>query len=316
MQDSPILSHLILEDAFILTASMSGKLVIADLAGGDVIESRRDHSKYIVKIVSNSDAADPLIATAGWDDRVNVYAPLLDKTTPKSATLRDPIAVITLPTKPESLFFARHPQSKQPVLVISRTDSSHLHFWTVEESPRLLGRQNLAPDSNAWVAFTPSSLAVCPTDPSLVAVATRSSPHMKLIVSHLLFPPFDSSSTSADPAISATASSQARAELAVADKEHDAIKLHCNTMSGQTPYSTPQVVWRPDGSGVWVNGDDGLIRGIDVKTGKVVSTLRGHDPGSKVRTLWAGYVGVGDGGEKEEWLVSGGFDQKLIVWKP
>ena len=38
----------------------------------------------------------------------------------------------------------------------------------------------------------------------------------------------------------------------------------------------------------------------------------------KVRTIWAGWVEVlKDGGEVgvEEWVVSGGFDKRLIVWK-
>ena len=41
----------------------------------------------------------------------------------------------------------------------------------------------------------------------------------------------------------------------------------------------------------------------------VVATLKGHDPATKIRCLAAAMV------EDEEWLVSGGFDQKLIVWK-
>jgi len=64
-----------------------------------------------------------------------------------------------------------------------------------------------------------------------------------------------------------------------------------------------------------VNGDDGQVRGIDAQSGKVVVTLQeGHEVGSKVRCLWAGEVEGGDGG-REEVLVSGGFDQRLIVWR-
>jgi hypothetical protein len=55
----------------------------------------------------------------------------------------------------------------------------------------------------------------------------------------------------------------------------------------------------------------------------VVSTLRGHEAGSKVRCLWAGNVkkketkneeGEGEDGVEREILVSGGFDHRLIVW--
>ena len=86
-------------------------------------------------------------------------------------------------------------------------------------------------------------------------------------------------------------------------------------MAPQTPYSTPQVCWRPDGSGVWVNGEDGALRGLEAKTGKVVTTLtNGHEAGSKIRSVWAGLVKYN--GEEEEWVVSGGFDKRLIVWRP
>lgn len=65
---------------------------------------------------------------------------------------------------------------------------------------------------------------------------------------------------------------------------------------------------------MWVNGDDGVVRGVEARTGKVVALLKGgHEAGSKVRSIWAGWVGVGEG--REEWVVSGGFDRRLVVWR-
>ena len=81
-----------------------------------------------------------------------------------------------------------------------------------------------------------------------------------------------------------------------------------------------------------MNGDDGVIRGICAQTGKVVRKLqgdgegegeersrRGHEAGSKVRGLGAGVVrvevGEGDEGIEEEWVVSGGFDRRCVVWR-
>jgi len=141
---------------------------------------------------------------------------------------------------------------------------------------------------------------------------------MKLIIVRLLFPFSSSDFVSNDDVQTQpqTQASQARAALAVQDREDKAIKLHVSTMSPQTPYSTPQVVWRPGGSGVFVNADDGVVRGIDTDTGKVVSLLRAHEVGSKVRTLYAGFESGGDGdGKGREILVSGGFDKKVFVWR-
>lgn len=306
---------------------MSGQLVASDLKGNK-LDSRRDHSKYVVKVATYQHGDETLIATAGWDCKINVYRPTAVSEGASSFGISDPISTITLQTKPEALIFLRHPSTSQPILLVSRTDSSHIFYYTALESPpRLLGKQNLAPHSNAWVAFTPSSLAICPTDPTLLATGTNSVPHMKLLIVRLLVPSYDPQPAAAGervrtsllddtPRVGETQASQARAALAVADRESAAIQIHATTMAPQTPFSTPAVAWRPDGSGVWVNGDDGAVRGIESSTGKVVATLKGHEEDSKVRCLWAGSVETGvQGHEKEEWLVSGGFDQKLIVWK-
>ncbi|KAK4545566.1 hypothetical protein LTR36_002916 [Oleoguttula mirabilis] len=323
LHDSPILSCAVFRQQYLLTASMSGQLAVSDIAGSTT-EQRRDHSKYIVKVAVHDEEDGPLIATAGWDCKINLYSPSIAE---EQFSLGEPTASITLPTKPEAIVFLRHPETAQPILIVSRTDSSFLYYYTTEPKPRLLGRQNLAPHSNAWVAFTPSALALCPTDHSLLAVGTSTVPHMKLLLVRLLVPPYaqEAPSTSAAPATplrtlllddgpaTETQASQARAALVIAERESAAIQIHCTTMAPQTAYSTPAVAWRPDGSGVWVNGDDGAIRGVEVSSGKVVSTLQGHEAGSKVRCLWAGDVDGEDG--KEEMLVSGGFDQKLIVWR-
>lgn len=101
-------------------------------------------------------------------------------------------------------------------------------------------------------------------------------------------------------------------QLVVEDQEDAAIQLNVNIFAPQTPYSTPQVSWRPDGSGVWVTAEDGVVRGLDATTGKIYATLKGgHEPGSKIRSLWAGIVDVD--GEEEEWVISGAFNKRLTV---
>lgn len=304
-QDAPVLAQLILHNSYHVSASMSGSLILADMAD-KVISMRKDHTKYIVALAFLDDAQQPLLASAAWDNTIKIYA----LGTRDKYNLEEPMASLTLPTKPEAIQFTRHSENGEPVLIVTRTDSSHLHFYLATSEPRLIGRQNLAPHSNAWVAFTPASIALCPTDDSLLAIATNSTPHMKLIIVKLLLP------SNRDPApVPQTAREQALAQQAIADREHDAIKLHCNTMSAQTPYSSPLVIWRPSGKGVWVNSDDGLIRGIDILSGKTAAELRGHEPGTKVRTLWAGEVTNADG-TQSEMLASGGFDHKLILWRP
>ncbi len=325
VQDSPILACRVLRRRYLLCTSMSGKLVLFDCRSNSVLETRRDHTKYAVSLATWETEEEVWIATAGWDGKVMLYRAVAAEA---HLTLGKPAACLTLSSNPEALQFVAHPTTKEPILIVTRRDSTFLYYYTVRSSLSdeansglpLLGKQNLAPHSNAWIAFTPSDISQSPVDCSLLAVATSSVPHMKLIVVRLLLPdlPYGVASvtTASNPEAHNTQASQARAALALQEVEASAILLHCNTFAPQTVYSTPRLAWRPDGSGIWVSGDDGVVRGLDSRSGRVVETLKAHEPGSKIRCLWAGRVGVGEDDLKEERLVSGGFDQKLIVWSP
>jgi WD40 repeat protein len=327
--DAPILSINPLQNAYLLSTSMSGQLALRDAQTGNLIAKRRDHRKMAIQVVAEMVSERLLIITAGWDQRVLLYVTNpstlqsldedVDSESGEPNFFGDPVHMMTLTTVPESILLVRHPETQDLYLVLSRRDSSFIYYYHISIPPpsRPLicnvtpaGRQNLAPHSNAWVAFTPSCLSISPKDPTLLAVATSHLPHMKLIIVRLLFPSQDTPVIDAE---TPTPSSMARADLALQDREDTAISLHVTTLAPQTPYSTPRVVWRPDATGVWVNGDDGVIRGIEVKTGKIVSLLNGHEPASKVRTLWAGYLSD-EAGNQREVLISGGFDKQVLVW--
>ncbi|RAR05219.1 hypothetical protein DDE83_007445 [Stemphylium lycopersici] len=326
-QDSPTLDIVPIDPQHLLIASMSGKLILFNTASNTVLEERKDHTKYLVKLSTFPlEGGLMLIASAGWDAKIFLYQ--LDVRAEKPR-LGDPVATLTLPSIPESTMFVTLPGDETPALVVARRDSTFLHYYAVPDagssSFTLVGKQNLAPHSNAWVAFTPSDIQICPKNPYLVAVATSSTPHMKLLIVKLLLPPTRSSGPSAEAGVDSdgpvTQASQARAELAVADKEEAAILVNVSTLAPQTSYSTPRLVWRPDGSGVYVSSDDGVVRGIEAKSGKLIASLEAHEPGSKLRCLWAGHMvrdraPGSDDDSQVEYLISGGFDQKLIVWSP
>ena len=342
LSDSPVLSYVsILQGRYVFLTNISGNLLLQQ--GPNVLDTRKDHAKYAVKVVAHEEKPEDgssrkyWVATAGWDASIFLYRVDIPDGDGASPTIGAPVARITTATNPESLLFVPHVDSGELFLLASRRDSTYIYYYQVEPPSeadtsqssassslpecRLLGKQNLAPHSNAWVAFSPAHMALSPHDPGLLAVATSTLPHLKVIIVRLLFPstalPSEGDSSAAD--IQVTQASQALEALALQNREDAAILVQANTFAPQTAYSTPQVAWRPDGSGVWVNGDDGVVRGIETKTGKVVAILKnGHEPGCKVRTIWAGYVAVpGDGQDsgREEWVISGGFDKRLIVWK-
>jgi WD40 repeat protein len=298
-------------------SNMSGQLILQH--GSETLDSRKDHAKYLVKVVAHEDRTDPSkwwVATAGWDECVFIYCLNIPEVNAPTLKIGEPVTRIKLNSNPESLLFVPHVDTNELLLLVSRRDSTYIYYYQVEAAAaRLLGHQNLAPHSNAWVAFSLCDMALSPHDPGLLAVAMSSLPHMKVIIVRLLFPA-QTMSVSEDPV---TQASQAMASLELQNREDAAILVQANTFAPQTDYSTPQLAWRPNGSGVWVNGDDGVVRGIETKTGKVIASLKGgHEAGFKVRTVWSGYVDVpqeeGDP-VREEWVISGGFDKRLVVWK-
>jgi WD40 repeat protein len=326
-QESPILDVIAVDKQRILVASMSGRLTLYDTARGKKLEERKDHSKYVVRIARHTDGNTAWIASAGWDAKIFLYN-FNTADTEGGGRLGEPCAVLSLPSIPEALVFITSPDDGTPILVVARRDSTFLHYYaasnSASEALTFLGKQSLAPHSNAWIAFTPSDIQICPTDASLVAVATSTTPHMKLLIVKLLLPRTQSSLLDATPDLgpngTMTQASQARAELLIQDREEAAIVVNVSTLAPQTQYSTPRLVWRPDGSGLYVSSDDGLVRGIEAATGKLMVTLEGHDPGSKLRCLWAGNLDTcqqssSDVTVEREYLVSGGFDQKLILWQ-
>lgn len=329
LHDSPILSCAVLGRRYLtsVSTSMSGQVILYDHARDKILEERRDHGKYVVKVATWEGPRGAWVVTAGWDAKVLLYRVRVDDAG-QALALGPPVASTTLPTNPEAALFIKHPDEDIPILIVTRRDSTSLHYYqlpylggpsgtvSLPAELQLIGRQNLAPHSNAWIAFSPSSIASSPIDPTLLAVATSAVPHMKLIMVRLLVPSLSTTDLPASHPEPATQADQTRANLAVQDKEEAAILIHASTLAPQTPYSTPQVCWRPNGSGVWVNGDDGALRGVEAKTGKIVAVLKGgHEVGSKIRTIWAGWVASSDDGAREEWVVSGGFDRRLVVWK-
>jgi hypothetical protein len=75
-------------------------------------------------------------------------------------------------------------------------------------------------------------------DPSIVAVATSTTPHMKLLILKLLIPASQSSLLTVPDPGAVTQASQARAELLVQNREEAAILVNVSTLAPQTQYST------------------------------------------------------------------------------
>lgn len=324
--DSPAIGLAIIGERHVAFTTTAGGIGVLDARTGDVVAQRRDHARYAVQVVAApaGQAGVYYLATAGWDKKIFLYR--LTVGSENAAFGLELLAELAVESLPESILFATKSDGHDDdgtYLVYGRQDSTFLYYCRIEASEsstggrestittlRLVGRQNLAPYTTDWSTFSPSCVSASPVDPTLVGVATGSPPHMKLLIARLLFPRnLDRNGEGAAP----PAGRQDGASDAADPREAAAVVLHANTPVELSNYAYPVVVWRPDGSGVWVNSEEGSIKGIDL-AGKVVATLDGHEPGSKVRCLSSGVVDFD--GKAVEVLVSGGFDRRLIVWVP
>jgi WD40 repeat protein len=316
--EAPVLSYATIHGGKrVLFLTISGSLGVYDVEKREVASKpARYHAKFGVRIateeVSNQGT---LVATAGWDRKIQVTY-LANIPSGSELELPEPATTLMLDSLPEDLLFKRHPTTQQLYLILSRRDSTYLYYYSVEWDGtsigvgsielKLQGKQNLAPYATSWNTFSAACLATCPSDPNLLAVATSSVPHMKVLLVRLLYPITEPENYSVEN------------EEAVSARDSLAILVHANALVSQTAYSVPFIAWRPDSSGFWVNSDDGIVKGMDLN-GKIVQTLKdgGHEPGSRIRCLFAGYVDEedGDGQGKKEVLLSGGFDQQVIKWE-
>ncbi|KAH0533972.1 hypothetical protein FGG08_007419 [Glutinoglossum americanum] len=316
--DSAILCTSLLQNRYLLSTSMSGQLAISDLvAHRGVLVVRRDHRKFVVGLAVWEGREGAWVATAGWDGWIFVYWVGVGLAGGEPV-LGEPVGSVHLPTNPLSILFIPSPiADNPPLLLASRTDSTLLAYYAISPSLTFLGVQPLTPSSVPATAFSPSFLALRPPDPPtpdgdqrtttttphIVAITTSHVPYQKLIIVRLVIP-----SLPATP--SPSADSLGRTVSPEGNDWESAILIHTTTNAPQTLYSTPQLAWRPGGKGVWVTGDDGVVRGVDVVSGRVVKALSGgHEEGTRVRALWAGLV---DG---EEVVISGGFDGRCVVWR-
>lgn len=76
------------------------------------------------------------------------------------------------------------------------------------------------------------------------------------------------------------------------------------TMSPQDKFSNPYIQWRLKGDGIWVLGDDGIIRGINLVNEEILE-LTGHK--GKVKYMLTSH-------DKHEYLVTAGDDRSLKIW--
>lgn len=89
------------------------------------------------------------------------------------------------------------------------------------------------------------------------------------------------------------------------DIKRNQIVRNILTMSPQDKFSTPMINWRQNGHGIWVLGDDGILRGINLNNTNIIE-LKGHE--NKIKHLCI------IGNDDSEKIVTFGDDKIIKLW--
>ncbi|VVT46332.1 uncharacterized protein SAPINGB_P001161 [Magnusiomyces paraingens] len=329
--------------ALVLTSGMDGRHVVTHMGTGLCVGAERAHARFV-----NATTFDPksgLLASAGYDGFIKVYRLSVKgdgEDVKVEFTLVGSHKFLQIPTVVE---FARLPASAGPlagrlVLLGCVQDSTRLYYLDVEDGDmnsgdrdalRILSKTNLldAEYASTFVAFSPMALAIAPDGSGRYAVATSHTPHMRVIIGQLGLEAIDDGEAAVAAAQGNVCENSDPYYVHESKEVEEMRRRNMNNLvlhniqahAPQDKFSMPRVRWSTDGNGVWVTGDDGIVRGIEIETGTVVVELGRADSGSdarhtdKVRDLDVWELPAENATDKPTPIViSGGVDRRVIEY--
>lgn len=232
----------------VLLCGMNGKLYMGrfndDMLEFEIFHEKQLHSKLIAEMVVVSWNKKDYLVSVGWDLLVKVHE-LLD------TSLEEAFEPYTISNR--GLCMDACVYQDQLVILLGKSEMTLMDVLTVKEGKVELAFKIALNDAEFSAAgFSPHAIKIYNGGPvPLVAVGTSHEPYMRLVL----------------------------VSLKEFGKEGDSIRrnqiiTNINSMSPQDKFSQALITWRPDGSGVWVFGEDGTVRGIDLLKEEVAVELK------------------------------------------
>lgn len=321
---------------YIVLCDMDGNLASVKLTKSEdewqlspVSQSLKLHRRLITdfKFFSFKDPEMPELmgyfASIGWDSRVTFGRVITDSTMgAESVPVFQNIGEYKLFTNPTCVLITQDKGTTLPVLIVGRLDSSLLTLFTitshtagnlVEFAKLSLNDAQFSSHSFQPMAIAEiSNVSSSSTDgATIITVATNHVPYMRLIT--LVVPSIREVLKSDNTLQSLYEANKDTTESfhSKAPVLRNYIFSNFNSLSPQDKYSNAIILSRPNCSGVWIPGDDGKLRGFDLKTGNVVETLDSNDGRAK-----SSFIGnYGPNGNMETIVVCGAVDKKIVIWK-
>ncbi|GAV29734.1 hypothetical protein PMKS-003236 [Pichia membranifaciens] len=268
-------------------------------------------------------------ASIGWDGRVTVgRAQRLGEEEIKFSIIGD----YKLFTNPTSLLLTEDKRTHLPLILVGRLESSLLTVFTITShdpsTSKLVEVAKLSLNDSEFSShsFQPMAIAEISSleDDTIITIATDHVPYMRLIT--VLVPSLKEIFTSELKSNGEYSSSSldifSQLEKKASQYTENVESFHSktpilrsyiisnfNSLSPQDKYSNAIILCRPHCSGLWIPGDDGMLRGFDLRTGTVVETLKSND--GRAKSAFIGKLG----NDSEVIVVCGAVDKKISIWK-
>lgn len=282
-----------------LSCGMDGVLRLFKIEDNKATEltNKQLHKRLITDFRVYEQGNEQYIISIGWDSFLKLHKLTHDNEIVQLSEFK----LLSNATALELTFF-----ENKPIFIITRLDSTQLVYFTPfgdDNQLHELIKVSLNDAEFSTHGFTPMSISIDSTvltanGGGLVAIATSHIPYLRIIITKT--PNFNELFQNIQPL-----SSVEQQLSSPTVRGH--ILGNYTTNAPQDKFSQSKILWRLNHSGIWIMGDDGVIRGMDLKNGEIVESLdQGHD--SRIKNICIADV---DG---KEVLISSGIDKKLNLW--
>jgi hypothetical protein len=281
-----------------------------------------------LKISSDNNDSSLLLgyfASIGWDSRITIGSIYKNKDNQNHLDIQL-IGDYKLFTNPTSLLITLDKDTNLPVFLVGRLESSLLAIFTItshiKETCKLVEIAKLSLNDSEFSSHSFQPMAIAEISSSnndtILTIATDHVPYMRLItvvlpsIKEILMNELMKSNNTVFAQLSKIANDNPENNESFHSNTpilRSYILSNFNSLSPQDNYSNAIILSRPNCSGLWIPGDDGKLRGFDLRTGNVIETLNSNDGRAK-----SAFIG-NCGNNSEVVVVCGAVDRKISIWR-
>lgn len=274
-----VIRKIVITADFVVLCGMQGKAYLCQFSEDalelKIIAEEQIHARLIVEVRCIRWNNRDFLVSLGWDFFVKVFQ--IDET--GIHPYGEPFKLVNQGSCMDACVF-----NNTLVILIGKSEITLLDVIRIDEHQQLVLDCRIALNDAEFSAsgFSPMCVRIFSDGEGvpLVAVGTSHEPFMRAIIVSL--------------------NEVGKAQDGVIRRNQ--IIANVNTMCPQDKYSQAVLDWRTDGTGLWVLGDDGFVRGVDLSSGKIAVELSGHD--GRIKSLAV----------CTSTLVTGGTDRKILQW--